>query len=243
MLRPLLIVAVIVSGVPALAAAVPAPVQEQASPPTGMLATLMCQRGDLAFDDPMSEASLASDWGGFAPGRWVFEPQAVRVSSQPGEHGPYRLRKLDLTDLVIQLDFRMDGPTTMGFGMDDDRGRHLLACRLSPSAVSLQRRESVENDRQDHQVDRATVKLAAKTWHTLVWEIHGTEMLASIDQQTVLYGDAEGIAIPKAKLTIFTTAAQDNWAWIAHVQAWQATLSPDWEAKKSQVVAYKKKRK
>ena len=227
---------------PPLPAAVAATVLEQV-PPTGLLATLMCERGELVFDDPMSEASMAADWGGFMPGRWVFEPQAVRVSSEPGGHGPYRMRKLDLTDLVIQLDFRMDGATTMGFGMDDERGRHLLACHLSPSAVSLQRRESVAEDRKDHQVDRANVKLAAKTWHTLVWEIHGTEMLATIDQATVLYGDAPGVDITKGSLTIFTTAAQDNWAWIAHVQAWKATLSPEWEAKKLKVLAYQRKRK
>lgn len=243
MLRTLIFIVLIAGTSPMLVAAVPVTAPEPTSPPIGLLATLMCERGDLVFDDPMSEESMARDWGGFMPGRWVFENQAVRVTSEPGEHGPYRLRKLGLTDLVIQLDFRMDGVTTMGFGMDDERGRHLLACHLSPHSVSLQRRESVTDDRRDHQVDRANVKLAANAWHTLVWEIHGTEMLASIDQKTVLYGEAEGIDIAKGQLAIFTTAAQGNWAWIAHVQAWQATLAPGWEAKKVQVLAYRKKRK
>jgi hypothetical protein len=181
-------------------------------------------------------------WRGFQPGEWKLEDHAVRVTAKPGEHSPYRIRHFDQTDVVLQVSFRLDGVDHLGFGFDDDRGQHLMSCNLHPNSLDIHRSGIIGKDRKDDNIDQARMKLAPGTWPTLVWEIHGTEMLACVDENWLAYGQVDGIDCYKTYLAFFTSANPGQWAWVAHVKVWQATLKPDWATKmRARVQAYAKK--
>jgi hypothetical protein len=211
-------------------------------PEAAEIKTLMCERGKLVIDNPMDRASLDNDWRGFQPGAWTCEAgQGVKVTAVPGQHSPYRIRKFDLTDCVLQVSFQFDGVDEVGFGFDDDHGQHLMGCHLRPDGIDISRCPIIGKDRKDDAIDHANAKLERGVWHTLVWEIRGTEMLACVDQQALVYGKVDGIDCYKTYTAFFTGAVPGKYIHVGRFRAWQVmAFKPDWEAsKRAQVLAYK----
>jgi hypothetical protein len=223
-------------------AATHAPPPPPPGPEAAEVRTLMCQRGKLVIDNLMDQASMDNDWRGFQPGAWTCEAgQGVKVTAVPGDHSPYRIRKFDLTDCVLQVSFQFDGVDEVGFGFDDDHGQHLMGCRLHPDSIDISRCPIIGKDRKDDAIDHCRATLARGVWHTLVWEIRGTEMLACVDQQPLVYGMVDGIDCYKTYTAFFTAAVPGKFIHIGRFRAWQApTFMPDWESKmRAKVLAYK----
>ena len=204
--------------------------QAPPGPETAELATLMCERGQLMIDNRMDQAAMDNDWQGFQPGLWTCEAgQGVKVTAVPGEHPPYRIRKFDLTDCVLQVSFKFDGVDEVGFGFDNDQGQHLMGCHLRPDSISLNRCPIIGKDRNDDDIAHATVKLERGVWHTLVWEIHGTEMLARVDDLPPVYGQVDGIDCYKTYTAFFTGAVPGKFIHVGRFRAWQAAnQKSDW---------------
>ena len=224
----------------------PAPAPPKVDAPLeAELKTLLCERGRLMIDNRMDQAAMDNDWQGFQPGAWTCVPgQGVRVTSVPGQHPPYRIRKCDMTDLVLQVSFRFEGVDELGFGFDDDHGQHLMGCHLSPDRIDISRCPIIGKDRKDDAIDHANAKLERGVWHTLVWEIHGTEMLACVDEQALVYGKVDGIDCYKTYTAFSTGAVPGKSISVGRFRVWQApALRPEWEAKKrAQVLEYQKTR-
>ncbi len=242
-----LLILLLCSAIPAQAAVhtttpKPKPKQLPPGPEMAELKTLMCERGKLVIDNLMDQASMDNDWRGFQPGAWTCEPgQGVKVTAVPGEHSPYRIRKFDLTDCVLQVSFMFDGVDEVGFGFDNDQGQHLMGCHLRPDGIDISRCPIIGKDRKDDAIDHASAKLERGVWHTLVWEIHGTEMLACVDELALVYGKVDGIDCYKTYSAFFTGAVPGKFIHVGRFRAWQGTvLRPEWEAKKrAQVLEYK----
>jgi hypothetical protein len=229
----------------AAAAAAAAPASGDA-PPQGEIKTLMCDRGKLLFEDDFPADTLGKNWGDAKSEGFAFEGSAMRVTALPGVHPPMRFHGLAADDVIVQVDLKLDGVDWLSLGWDSKQAPspgHMERFSLRAESWEDHREGKLGTDRSKDTIDKMNTKIEIGVWHTLVWEIHGTERLASLDKTKVLYGQADGIDIPKSSLWLETSSNPGKYAWFAHLKVWQATLKPDWEKKgKAQVLEYLKKR-
>ncbi len=204
-----------------------APASDQ--PPTAVLKTLMCERGKLLFSDDFTAASFAKNW--FANfGTWECRDDAVRVSGPSGEHHPLKGHHLAVQDAIVQVDVKFDGTDWLGVGWDNDPRGHLIRCNLNPGKWDISRWFTLFPGSKDNTLDSHPADFVPARWYTLVWEIRGTESLASIDERLICYGQMEGVDLSKSTLTLFSNNGAGHVAWFAHLKVWEVTgFMPDWE--------------
>jgi len=77
-------------------------------------------------------------------------------------------------------------------------------------------------------------------WHTVVWEIYGDEMVATIDDQQMVLAKADGLSSDRNHLELNTGGGQ--WAQFKDVKVWKAELDDKWPAKRAQIINSLKKK-
>ncbi len=208
--------------------------------------TLMCERGKLVFDEDFTGAdALAKNWGDPNAMGFTFENHAMKVTALPNVHPPMRFHRLEITDAVVQADLKLDGADWLSLGWDSKQAPppgHMERFSLRADGWNLHREGGLGKDRKNDTIGKRSEKIEPGTWHTLVWEIHGTERLLALDENQIIYGEADGIDIPKSSLWFETSSNPGKFAWFAHLKVWQATAKADWETKgKPKVLDYLKK--
>lgn len=233
---------------PAAAAAnapVPAPVVDPhaaGAPPSAEPKTLMCERGKLLFSDDFTSASLAKNW--YADfGTWECKDGGVTVSGPADKHHPLKAHRMALTDAIVQVDFRFAGADWLGVGWDNEQKGHVIRCNIHPTKWDVSRWFNLIPGSKDDTLDARPADLAPGRWYTLVWELRGTESLASIDERLICYGHTDGVDLPKNQLDLFSANGPGQVAEFAHVKVWEvAGLMPGWErTQRARVLQFLKK--
>ncbi len=238
--------ALLVTAPAASAADAPAPLADPhaaGAPPTAELKTLMCERGKLLFSDDFTAASFAKNW--YADfGTWECRDGAVTASGPGDKHHPIKAHRMALTDAIVQVDFRFDGADWLGVGWDNEKRGHVVRCNIHPAKWDVSRWFGLIPGSKDDTLDGHAADLAPGRWYTLVWETHGTESLASIDERLVCYGHAEGIDLAKSQLDLFSSNGPGQVAAFAHLRVWEvAGLMPAWErTQRARVLQFVEKR-
>lgn len=216
------------------------------APPQAEGKTLMCERGKLLFSDDFTAESMVKNWGDANLNGFTFADQAVKITALPNVHPPMRFHGLAATDVIVQADLKLDGVDWMSLGWDSKQAPppgHMERFSLRPGSWDMHREGGLGGDKSKDTIDKMNTKIEPGRWHTLVWEIHGTERLASLDANQILYGQADGIDIPRSSLWLEISSNPGKYAWFAHLKVWQATVKADWDKKgKPQVLDYLKKR-
>jgi len=216
-------------------------------PSTAELKSLMCDRGKLLFSDDFTADSMVKNWGDSNLKGFSFENQAVKITAIPNEHPPMRFHSIDITDVIVQVDLKLDGVDWISLGWDSKQAPppgHMERISVRPGSWDMHREGGLGKDRSHDSIDKMNTKIEPGKWYTLVWESHGTERLASLDQNQILYGDSDGIDIAKSSLWLEISSNPGKYAWYAHLKVWQATVKPDWDKRgKLMVLDYLKKRK
>src|SRR5262249_35802698 len=91
-------------------------------------------------------------------------------------------------------------------------------------------------DRMDV-LDTVPLKLERGTWHTLLLEIQGTEVVASVDGKHVTFGADERIDVDKTSVQ-FRVGGES--AAFKDLRVWEATLSDTWEATRARLLEARK---
>ncbi len=194
--------------------------------------TLMTERGKVLLSDDLKEAS--KDWRA-AKGKWEAVDGALRGSEIPEDkHGAVTRHALSFTNAVIQYSFKLDGAKGTTLSINDAK-EHLCRVMINPNGFIVQK-DDHDHDGPDKAVvfQKIETPIAAGEWHTLVVEILGKEMLASLDGQKVGFGEHEMIAEAKANLG-FTVAGQS--ASFKDLRVWEALPNKDWAANKAKLAA------
>ena len=89
------------------------------------------------------------------------------------------------------------------------------------------------------EVDRTPLKLNDDAWHTVVWEIYGDEMVATIDDQQMVLGKAEGMTPTRSRCELINGG---QWAWYKDIKVWKAEADDKWPAKRAQLMGALKKK-
>ena len=199
----------------------------------GDVQPLMVQRGALLLDESFAGGLDTKAWT-VAIGEWRVENGALAGTERPADHHAAVIKTpFTSTTAVVQFSFLLKGESGFHFSVNDPGGHN---CRISVRANSVIMRKDL--DKKDPRsyapvLDESGASLAPDTWHTMIVELHGEELLARIDDAVFLYGTHPGINREKKDIGFPVTGA----ALFDNVKIWNATPSPAWPAEKAKLLA------
>jgi hypothetical protein len=195
--------------------------------------TLLAERGKLLLSDDLS-AAPSKEWR-VAKGKWEPVDGAWHAEEIPADMHPGVIRRqLKFQNAIFQYSFKLDGAKQTTLSINDEK-EHLCRVLIRPNGFTVQK------DDHDHEgPDKAVVFKTVATpikdgeWHTMVVEILGNEMLASLDGDKVGFGSHEMIGHDKANFG-FTINGQS--ASFKNLRVWDATPNKSWEATKAKLAS------
>lgn len=196
--------------------------------------TLLTERGTELFKDDLSKQPAKPAWN-IPKGKWELADGVVKAAElKTDSHGAVMRHSLAFKDAVIQFDFKLDGAKSISLSVNDAK-EHV--CRVVLNAAGFR----AQKDDHDHDgPDKAkpfalkAIKLDDGQWHTVVLEILGNTIAATLDGKLTSFGSDDLIATPKANFG-FTVAGES--AYYRNVKIWEATANKDWDATKAKLEA------
>ena len=150
--------------------------------------TLLAQPDKEIVSDALTKDAKAADWK-VAKGKWERGADGMRVEELPADkHGAVSRVAQKLQDLVIAFEFRLDGAKSISLSVNAAKD-HMARVAITPTTLRIQK------DDNDHDgPDKAVVFLGAAqafetgTWHSVVLEMVGDTMVATIDGKVSAFG-------------------------------------------------------
>jgi hypothetical protein len=198
----------------------------------------MCKRGELLWEEKFEDGKYSKEWNKYK-GNFVVEGDAVKSAEVAADgHHPAMSRKLGGdNNVIIQFSFKVDGAPWMGFALDDKE--HVARLILNPDQFKIVKMSGIGGTTKGVDVDVRRTKLNDGTWHTVVWEIYGEEMVATIDDQQMVIGKAEGLTPTRSRCELINGG---QWAWYREIRVWKAELDEKWPQKRAQILQMLKKK-
>ena len=210
-----------------LLAALPAAAQDPLAP-AGVPATKMLVPGKALLSDDLA-APLGKEWK-VAKGKWDVSGGAVRVAELPADmHGAVARRNVELKSAVVAFDFKLDGAKQTTLSVNGPKG-HVYRVLVRPTGITVQKDDQDGKKGDDKAVPLATVTtpVAAGEWHTLVVELRGADLLATLDGKHTAFGSHP--AIDAARTNLGLTVAGEA-ASFRKLRVWEAErVRPDWDS-------------
>ena len=195
--------------------------------------TIMTQRGKLVFQDDFT-SSVDKAWKK-SKGKIEVTGGSLRVAELKEDmHGAAMRYKLPVgTNLVFQYDFKFDGAKSTTLSLNATKG-HLSRVSVTPTSFSV-RKDSTDKNVTDKamQLDQRKIALKTGIWHTLVAELQGKEMLATIDGENLIYGKHDKIDQLKANFGL--TVAGESVSF-KNLRVWEAQPNPSWETERQKII-------
>jgi hypothetical protein len=200
--------------------------------------TLLTERGKLLFSDDLNQP-LGREWRA-AKGKWEVVDGAVRGTELKADmHVAVTRHAMDFRNVVIQYSFKLDGTGMTTLSINASKG-HLCRVLVTPTGFTV-RKDDTDKMGPDQAVVFETRNVAIKPgeWHTLLIEIHGKEMLASLDGKELAFGEHE--ALDQAKANFGFTVRGES-ASFKDLRVWEALPNKNWEATKARLLEARKKK-
>ena len=205
------------------------------APPT----TLMLQPGKLLLADDLT-IPFSKDWK-VAKGKWEVIDGAIRGSELAADkHGAVARRSIPMKDVVIAYSVKLDGARKTTLSLNAARG-HLCRVLLDTKGITVQKDDQDGKKGPDRAslLDTAKVDLKPGQWHTLVVELHGPDILASLDGKHTAFGSHPAIDKEKANLG-FTVAGES--VSFKNLRVWESDgVNKNWEATRAELLTARKK--
>lgn len=195
--------------------------------------TLLTERDKQRLADDFGHP-LATPW---KPNRgtWTIAAGALRGSERKEDkHAAVLRRLLKGHDLIYQLSFKLDGASRIGLNVDDPEG-HCCLVAITPAGFTVIRAAHAadQNDKRVH-LDANPTPITPGVWHTLVLEVQGKTVLASIDGAAVAFGAHDAIDVDKAS---FALSVSGDSASFKNLRIWEAVPNKDWETTRTRLRA------
>ncbi len=174
----------------------------------GLPQTRIAQIEKLEFADAFSGTAPGPQWKA-AKGRWEIVDGTLRGSEIPADkHGAVIRLPFRLQNIVIAYDVKLDGAKTTSLSINGPKD-HLARVIVAPARFAVQR------DDQDHDgPDKASVfltkpvKLEPGTWHSVVLEMVGDNMVGTLDGNLIGDGNDPTFAAKEKVNPGFTVAGE-----------------------------------
>lgn len=202
--------------------------EDKIAPPVG----IMTEPGRLLFRDDLKIQPSKQDWR-YGPGTWTIVEGALKgVEKVEDKHGAVLRRPQTFRDAIIRYDFKLDGAKATTLSINDAK-EHVCRVLLRPGAMTV-RKDDHDHDGPDKPVEFETkqVPLKAGEWHTLVIELQGSELVATLDGKHTAFGSHELLDCEKANFGFTITGDSVSFR---NVQVWEALPTSDWPARKAEL--------
>ncbi|HEY3899167.1 MAG TPA: family 16 glycoside hydrolase [Chthoniobacter sp.] len=195
--------------------------------------TLLAERGTLLLSDDLN-AAPSKEWR-VAKGKWEAVDGAVQGEELPADKHPGVMRRqLKFQNAIFQYSFKLDGAKQTTLSINDEK-EHVCRVLIRPNGFTVQK-DDHDHDGPDKAVVFKTIATPIKEgeWHTVVVEILGEEMLASIDGDKVGFGAHELIGTPKANFGLTVNGQKVSFK---NLRVWEALPNKNWAETKAKLAS------
>jgi hypothetical protein len=204
--------------------------------------TWMSLRGALLWEERFDNGAYSKEWSRYK-GNYVVDGGAVKVAEVAGDgHLPTMTRTFKESNVVIQFSFKFEGARWLGFQLDDttndQKKEHVAQLTILPDGFRVERMTGFGPTTRNMTLDQKKMKFDPGTWHTIVFEILGDEMVAVVDEQGIALGKSEGIPPARTRLQLVSSG---EWAWYKDIKVWKAEPDPRWPKKRAAILERVKK--
>jgi hypothetical protein len=168
---------------------------------------LLTKTGKVLFSEDFSEVPHERDKknktrGGWmsGKGRWEMKDGVLVGAEKPEEkHGAMLTKpRLAFHNAAVQVSFRLDGARAITLDANSFAMGRIIAVTVTNTSLKLAR--SLQGGDKMEVLDTVPLKLEPGTWHTLLLEMQGKEVVASIDGREVAFGAGERIDVYKTSV-------------------------------------------
>lgn len=207
---------------------------------------LLTNPGKLLFSEDLRENPHDRDKknkkrGGWQSGMGRWESKdGVLVGAEKAEdkHGAMLTKQgLPFHNAAVQVSFRFDG--ARAFTLDANSGKMGRIIAVSITSTSLKLHRSVAGGDKMELLDTLPLKLESGVWHTLLLEMQGNQVVASIDGKDVVFGAGERIDVDKTSVQFRVGGVS---AAFKDLRVWETTPSDTWEATKARLLEARKRK-
>jgi hypothetical protein len=202
----------------------------------------MCLRGPLLWEESFSGGAYAKEWSLYK-GRFIVEKEQLKVAENPADgHLPTMTRSFKESNVVIQFAFKFEGARWLGMQLDDatndQKKEHVAQLTIQPDGFRIEKMTGFGPTTKNMVVDQKKVRFEPGTWHTIVWEIQGDEMVATVDDREMVLAKAEGMTLVRSRLQLVSAG---EWAWFDKIKVWKGETDPKWARKRAALLEQLKK--
>lgn len=190
----------------------------------------MTERGKLLFSDDLDKP-FGKEWK-VAKGKWEIVDGSMRGCELKDDmHGAVSRHPVAFSSAVIQFSFKIDGAKITSLSINGEKG-HVCRVLLRPNGFTVQKDDQDGKKGTDTAapLDTCETPIKAGEWHTMLLEIHGKEMLATLDGKHTAYG--EHAAVDKPKTNIGLTVGGESVSF-KNLRVWEATPNKEWATTKA----------
>ncbi len=146
-------------------------------------ATVLFSEEPKIILDEKFDSELSKEWF-WGLGTWTVKDGVLRgFESGPRRHGPVKMRRLPLTDGVVECEFRLEGDASFAgiiFNGSQERG-HIVHLVIGKDQLRIlahpKKGENVELLKHPR-------KTSAGEWHQVKIEFKGQQIIATVDGET-----------------------------------------------------------
>lgn len=202
----------------------------------------MSLRGPLLWEETFAGGAWNKEWNKYK-GNYIVEKDQLKVGEIAGDgHLPTMTRNFKESNVVIQFAFKFEGAKWIGVQLDDAtndaKKEHVAQLTIQPDSFRIEKMTGFAGTTKNTVVDQKKMKFEPGVWHTIVWEILGDEMVATIDDKEMVLAKVDGMTLTRSRLQLVSSG---DWAWYDEIKVWKAEPDPKWAKKRALLVEQAKK--
>ena len=202
----------------------------------------MSLRAALLWEETFAGGAWNKEWNKYK-GNYIVEKDQLKVGELAGDgHLPTMTRNFKESNVVIQFAFKFEGAKWLGVQLDDAsndaKKEHVAQLTIQPDSFRIEKMTGFAGTTKNMVVDQKKMKFEPGVWHTIVWEILGDEMVATIDDQEMVLAKIDGLTPARTRLQLVSSG---DWAWYDEIKVWKAETDPKWPKKRAALLEQMKK--
>jgi hypothetical protein len=188
---------------------------------------IMCKPGELLVDDDFESGKFGKAWFRIT-GKFDATSGQLKCAELPSDNHHSELSTgstgpLQSQNFVIQFSFKLDGAKMLAIGLENPKG-HVARAIASPNGFEIMKWSGKK--------DQQKLTLDDNQWHHALVEIHGSEMVAQVDNNPPLYFEDETLKTEKPRLVLINYG---QFAWFDDVKVWKGEASETWPERRKQL--------
>lgn len=194
--------------------------------------TVMTERAKLLFSDDLTRQP-GQEWK-IGKGKWEISDGVLKGTELKEEkHGAVMRHAVKFENAVVQFSFKLDSVRSISLTINDATG-HVGRVAITPRGFSVRKdKHDKKSPDQAALLDEKKIALKPGEWHTMVVEMQGKEMSATLDGKMTAFGAHDSFTVEKANVGL---AVGGDSVSFKNLRVWQATPNKDWAATKTQLL-------